>query len=230
MLECPAEELPEVLAELQMAHRPGDLVEVDLAGLIAPQLADLIIEGAGFERARAHNGNKRLRRLHTLPDRVGPNMKILVCGLNPSPASAESGIAFHKPGNRFWPAAIAAGLASVDRDPAHALARHGMGMTDIVKRTTRRAEEIGTDEFRAGMNRVVALVEWLEPAATVMVGLGGWRAVVDRTAQRGWQPGNLGGSPVYVMPSTSGLNAHDTVDTLTEHFRRALIPQPSRAR
>lgn len=212
-------DLPMHLAQLHRAHSVDDLVEVELAD--TPR-RDLIIEGAGFAKARAHRGRQRLRRLHTLPDRVGPDMRLLIVGLNPSPASADSGIGFHRPGNRFWPAALAAGVASVDRDPDHALENHGMGMTDIVKRTTRRADELSRDEFVDGMERVEALVDWLEPRVVVMVGLAGWRAAVDRRARRGWQPGDLAGRPVYLMPSTSGLNAHDTVDTLTDHFRTAL--------
>lgn len=213
------EELPQHLAALHRAHAVDDLVEVELP---ESERLDLIIEGAGFAKARRHQARRRLRRLHTLADRVGPNMSVLVVGLNPSPASAESGIGFHRPGNRFWPAVIKAGLASVDRDPDHALAHHGMGMTDIVKRTTRRADELSKDEFAAGMERVEQLVGWLEPRTVLFVGLQGWRAAVDRKAGRGWQDDDLAGRPVYLMPSTSGLNAHDTVETLTEHMRRAL--------
>ncbi len=213
------EELPQHLARLHLQHAVDDLVQVEVPR--TPR-HELIIEGAGFARARAHKGRQRLRRLYTLPDRVAPDMRLLIVGLNPSPASAESGIGFHRPGNRFWPAATAAGLASIDRDPDHALEHHGMGMTDIVKRTTRRADELSRDEFQAGMRRVEQLVEWLQPGTVVFVGLQGWRLAVDRKARGGWQPGELGGRPVYLMPSTSGLNAHDTVDTLTTHFRAAI--------
>ena len=213
------EALPQHLARLHLAHNVDDLVEVEVARTARHEL---IVEGAGFARARAHHGKQRLRRLYTLSDRVGPGMRLLIVGLNPSPASAESGVGFHRPGNRFWPAALAAGVASVDRDPDHALEHHGMGMTDIVKRTTRRADELSRDEFEAGMRRVEQLIEWLTPGTVVFVGLQGWRAAIDRKAERGWQPGELGGRPVYLMPSTSGLNAHDTVDTLTNHFRAAI--------
>ena len=57
------------------------------------------------------------RRAHTLPDIVGPAMRLLMCGLNPSVYSADVGIGFGRPGNRFWPAALMAGVASVDRTP-----------------------------------------------------------------------------------------------------------------
>lgn len=212
------------LAELHRQRVVGELVEAELA---RTREVDWIIEGAGFVRARAHRGKQRLRRLHSLPDRVGPGMQVLVVGLNPSPASADSGVGFHKAGNRFWPAVLAAGLASVDRDPDHAFVHCGMGMTDIVKRTTRRADEVSADEFRAGMARIEWVCEWLAPASVLMVGLQGWRTAVDRKAERGWQDRTCGGRPVYVMPSTSGLNAHDTVATLTGHVRAAIEPDHS---
>jgi TDG/mug DNA glycosylase family protein len=163
----------------------------------------------------------RLRRERTLADTVGPGMRLLVCGLNPSVYSADVGHGFARPGNRYWPAALAAGIVTKDHDPRHALVQDGIGMTDLVKRATPRADELTTDEYRAGVERVGALVEWLQPGAVVMVGLAGWRAAVDRKAVAGLQPAPFGGRPAYVMPSTSGLNAHSRLDDLAEHLRAA---------
>lgn len=189
-----------------------------------------VYAGAGFEVGEFITWNSTidigqiiapLKRAWSLPDTVGPNMQLLICGLNPSPGSADAGVGFFRAGNRFWPAAIQAGIVSRDRDPRHALLNHGIGMTDLVKRTTRRADELTTDEYRDGLERVRHLVEWLQPEAICMVGLAGWRAAGDRKADRGWQPEQFGGRPVYVMPSTSGLNAHDTVDSLAGHLAAA---------
>ena len=66
------------------------------------------------------------------------------------------------------------------------------------------------------------LVEWLQPGAVAFVGLAGWRAAVDSKAVAGPQEQSLGGCPVYVMPSSSGLNAHSSVADLTDHLRGAL--------
>lgn len=195
-----------------------------------PALLKQTVVGAGFEIdgfeqfGGDHNYPQIMvtaRRCWSLPDYVGPEMKLLICGLNPSPSSADNGIGFHRAGNRFWPAALAAGIVSRDRDPWHALRHHGLGMTDMVKRPTKRADELDRAEYVAGYERLAKLVEWLQPQSVCMVGLSGWRAAVDRKAQRGWQPEPLADRPVYLMPSTSGLNAHDTVDTLTEHLRTA---------
>ncbi len=160
-------------------------------------------------------------RARTLPDTVGPGMRLLVCGLNPSVLSADVGVGFARNGNRYWPAALAAGLVSVDRDARHALLHHRIGMTDLVKRATPRADELTTAEYRAGLERVGRLCTWLRPGAVCFVGLAGWRSAADRRAAAGVQPETLGGTPVYVMPSTSGLNARVTPAELAGHLRAA---------
>lgn len=188
--------------------------------------------GAGFDVDAVDSmpsdadGPDRLTFIHatrarTLPDTVGPSLRLLICGLNPSVHAADAGVGFITPGNRFWPAALAAGLVTVDRDPWHALRHHAVGMTDVVKRATRRADELAPAEYAAGVERLDLLCAQLQPQAVCMVGLAGWRAAVDRRATSGWQPRRLGGRPVYVMPSTSGLNAGSRLDDLTEHLRVA---------
>jgi len=159
-----------------------------------------------------------LERLQSLPDSVGSGMSILIVGLNPSPYSADSGIPYGRSGNRFWPAALGAGLVSVDRDPRHALSEHGVGFTDLVRRTTRRADEVSHSEFEEGFARVSRLVKWLKPTIVCFVGLGAWRAVVEKKAKPGLQDQRIGSSPVYVMPHTSGLNASCRLEDLTKHF------------
>jgi TDG/mug DNA glycosylase family protein len=191
-----------------------------------------VASGAGFEattierrpgRARGSEELRlRLRRLRTLPDYVDGDLRVLVVGLNPSVYSADAGIGFARPGNRFWPAAVASGLVTRDRDPRSALLVDHVGMTDMVKRATPRAAELAIEEFRAGHARVERLVEWLRPRATCFVGLSGWRAAVDKRASVGVQPAMLGGGPVYVMPNTSGVNAHATLADLTAHLRNVL--------
>jgi TDG/mug DNA glycosylase family protein len=148
-------------------------------------------------------------------------MRMLVCGLNPSLYAADAGLGFARPGNRFWPAALAAGVVSVDRDPDHALRLHGVGMTDLVKRATVRADELSAAEYRAGFARVERLVTWLRPGVVCFVGLAGWRVAVDRRAEPGVQAITVGGAGVYVMPSTSGLNARSPLSLLTAHLRAA---------
>jgi TDG/mug DNA glycosylase family protein len=163
----------------------------------------------------------RARRARSLPDTVGPDMRLLVCGLNPSLYAADAGVGFARPGNRFWPAAVAAGLVTHERDPLDALTQHGIGMTDLVKRATPRADALRAAEYRSGAARVEELMHWLQPGAICFVGLAGWRVAVDRSARPGVQPEPFGGVPAYVMPSTSGVNTHSGLDDLVTHLRAA---------
>jgi TDG/mug DNA glycosylase family protein len=193
-----------------------------------PALVDVLV-GAGFTVLDlSRSGGTRnewihalARRERTLPDAVGPGMRLLVCGLNPSEYAADAGVGFARPGNRFWPAALQAGIVTRDRDPRHALARDGVGMTDLVKRATVGAKQLTRAEYRDGAARVERLVRWLQPGAVCFVGLAGWRAAVDAKAAAGVQPHGFGGVPAYVMPNTSGLNARTPLAELADHLRAA---------
>ena len=202
-------------APVRMTVGPGDWTRQRLVDvLVGGGCADVHVHASG---GRWHGRGTRAR---TLADTVGAEMQLLVCGLNPSVFAADAGVGFARPGNRFWPAALAAGLVAHERDAVDALVGHGIGMTDLVKRATPRADGLTTDEYRDGLGRVERLVAWLRPRAVVFVGLAGWRAAVDRRATAG-PAGELGGRPVYLMPSTSGLNAHSRPDDLAEHLRAA---------
>ena len=206
---------------------PGDdLGARYFAGWTPPRLADQVT-GAGFDvepGSLVVSGDEvRLRavRARTLADTVTDGMRLLMCGVNPSPFSADAGVGYARPGNRFWKAALAAGIVDRDRDPIDAVLHHGVGMTDFAKRPTRTAAEVTVEEYRAGFARVERLVEWLKPGAVCFVGLSGWRSVVDPKAVAGLQPEGIGGRPAYVMPSTSGLNARTSLAELTDHLRSA---------
>jgi TDG/mug DNA glycosylase family protein len=206
---------------------PGDTVGGRFFAAWPPErLVDQVV-GAGFEveegSLEVSGDEVRLRavRGRMLADTVTAGMRLLVCGVNASFYSADAGVGYARPGNRFWPAALGAGLVDQDRDPRAALIDHGMGMTDFVKRPTRTAAEVGVGEYRQGYARVERLVEWLQPGAVCFVGLSGWRAVVDRHAVAGPQPVPVGGRPAYVMPSTSGLNARTPLAELVDHLRAA---------
>jgi TDG/mug DNA glycosylase family protein len=250
-VHVPQHRMPMALADLHRAlqldasfalqvlpgDREGDFGDDDFPGRFfslwdRDRLGDVLI-GAGFEvtSLEQHDLDQtkrfdaviraRLQRAHRLPDTVGPEMRLLVCGLNPSIYSADAGEHYARPGNRFWPAALAAGLVSRDHDSRAALADHSVGMTNLVARASVAAAELTRDEFVDGLARVERLCAWLRPRAVCFVGLQGWRAAVDRKATAGVQDRDLGGVPVYVMPSTSGLNAHSQLPALADHLRAA---------
>jgi TDG/mug DNA glycosylase family protein len=227
----PAADLPAALARFHLETPVGGLVRCSVAADGYPPDAPLVpalIEGAGFVvTGGPRRSGARVEvevdayRDRTLPDFVGGGMRMLVCGLNPSVVAADAGFGYAGATNRFWSVAVAAGAVTRPRDPLASLADDRFGMTDLVKRATPNADGLTAAEYRAGAERVRRLVAWLRPGVVVFVGLAGWRAAVDRRAVAGPQPLPFGGTPAYVMPSTSGRNARTSPAELAGHLRRA---------
>ena len=142
---------------------------------------------------------------------LGPGLRVLFVGINPSLRSAEVGHHFARPGNRFWPTLHAAGFTSrrlAPEDDAE-LPRHGVGITNIAPRPTRAADELSREELRAGAADLDRVVREIAPRLVAVVGLGAYRVAFERP-KAGWglQPDEVGGRPVWVLPNPSGLNAH----------------------
>jgi len=159
-----------------------------------------------------------------LADLGGPGVRLLLCGINPSLRSAEVGLHFARPGNRFWPALHLAGITPRRLAPAEqdALLALGVGITNICARPTRRADELALSELLAGALALEALVEDWRPGVVAIVGITAYRAALSRPrAVLGEQPERLGGCPLWILPNPSGLNAHHRVEDLANWYGAA---------
>src|SRR5438876_300696 len=80
----------------------------------------------------------------TIPDVIGPGLRVLFCGINPSLYSAAVGHHFARPGNRFWPTLHAAGFTERSLSPFEdaTLLDRGYGLTNLVRRATAMADEL----------------------------------------------------------------------------------------
>ena len=225
------EALDATTAELQRGtgqrRFPDDSFGKRLFTAASEQQLRFLLESAGFDRVQIERPGRRrfwlwvhARRAYTLPDYTRPGLRLLVCGLNPSLPAADTGIPFVGASNRFWPAAVRTGLVERDRDPWDAL-RIGVGFTDLVKRATRSASAVQRQEYASGLARLERRIRSARPNATCFVGLDGWRRAVDRRAEPGWIEGGFAGRPAYLMPSTSGRNAHVDLAGLARHLARA---------
>lgn len=182
----------------------------------------------GFTRAQLESF-----RNATVPDLVAPGLKLLFVGINPGLWTAATKTHFAHPGNRFYPALLAAGIIDrlpdaangmTDADRASFLAR-GIGISNLVHRATARADELDRTELREGASRLTADVERWAPAVVAVVGLTAYRQGFGRPkAVAGLQPERLGPAQLWVVPNPSGLNAHDTVGSLA-----AAYAEPARA-
>ncbi len=156
-----------------------------------------------------------------LPDVGGPGLRVLFCGINPSLTSAELGHHFARPGNRFWPALHGAGFTPRRFTPAEdgRLPALGLGITNLVDRPTRAAEELDRAELESGWTALEALVARWRPGVVAMVGIGAWR-VATHTPRAGLGPQSrrVGGRAAWVLPNPSGLNAHHQLPDLVRRF------------
>ena len=159
----------------------------------------------------------------TLDDLLVPGLDVLFCGINPGLYSGAVGHHFARPGNRFWPALHLAGftprrLAAHEETQLLAL---GCGLTNLVHRATARADELRRDELIEGGRRLEAKLLRFRPRWLAVLGIGAFRTAFDRPqAGVGRQPESIADTPVWVLPSPSGLNAHYRLPELVEEFAK----------
>jgi TDG/mug DNA glycosylase family protein len=158
-----------------------------------------------------------------LPGPGDPPLRLLFCGINPGLTTAATGHHFARPGNRFWPALLGAGLTPRRLRPAEQgeLRALGLGITNLVPRPTARGDELTADELRAGAARLRELVAETGPAWLAVVGVTAYRTAFDAPrAAVGRQDVQLGATRVWVLPNPSGLNAHWQLPDLAAEFAR----------
>lgn len=159
----------------------------------------------------------------TVPDLIGPDLRLLFVGINPGLWTAATQTHFAYPGNRFYPALLRAGIIEreIDRgvgmsddDRTYFLGR-GLGISNVAHRATAKASELSHDELRRGGDQLRALVRSRRPAVVAVAGITAYRvAFAESKAVMGEQADGFEGSRLWVVPNPSGLNAHETVDSL----------------
>ena len=164
--------------------------------------------------------------------------RLLVVGINPGLWAAKVGAPFARPGNRFWPALHQAGMTprlvdardGLSEADLAMLAEAGLGFTNVVARATARAGELADDEIRAGgrvLAEKVARQRDLRggPEIVMVAGIGAFRTAFGAKTPSGGKVGvgkqeiAIGGAETWVVPNPSGLNAHETVESLARAYR-----------
>ncbi len=162
----------------------------------------------------------------TIPDIIAPDLQVLFCGINPSLYSAAVGHHFARPGNRFWRSLHLAGFTEqlltpfADRD----LLQFGYGLTNIVDRSTARADQLTADELVIGQRQLVNKVQHYRPRFLAVLGISAYRtAFTSPKAVIGLQQEPLDSAIVWVLPNPSGLNAHYQLEDLKRVYRELLV-------
>ena len=166
-------------------------------------------------------------RDRAVPDLIGNQVELLFVGINPGLWTAATQTHFCHPSNRFYPALLRAGLIDWELDTSIGMTRsqrkdftsRAMGITNLVNRATARASELGGEELRFGAARLTELVDQLSPVVVAVAGITAYRDAFERRGARsGPQPERISGAELWVVANPSGLNAHETVETLAASY------------
>jgi len=156
-----------------------------------------------------------------VPDLLRPGLRVVFVGINPGLYSGAVGHHFARPGNRFWKALHGSGFTEREWSPFDDLdlVTVGLGITNLVDRTTASAAELTSDELLTGRDSLEAKIARYRPRVVAILGVTAYRTGFGRPkAELGPQDRALAGSSVCVLPNPSGLNAHHQLDDLIRRF------------
>ena len=181
-------------------------------------------------RARPTRAELDAARDRTIPDVIGPGLRVLFCGINPGLWSGATGLHFARPGNRFWKVLHLAGFTDHVLDPSEnrELLHDRLGITNLVARTTAAESELRAEEFVAGAEHLRTVVAQVRPAWLAMVGIGAYRrGFGDPKAWVGRQSARIGETGIWVLPNPSGLNANYQLPALVAAFAELRVAAPA---
>lgn len=164
-----------------------------------------------------------------MPDVISEDLDVLFCGINPGLWSGAVGHHFARPGNRFWPVLHFSGFTPELFTPEdeRRLLTCGLGITNLVPRSSAKASELTREELRQGARRLEGFVARWRPRFVAVLGMGAFRVAFDRPrATVGEQVEGIGTARSFVLPNPSGLQATYQLDDLVALFselRRAAL-------
>ncbi len=163
----------------------------------------------------------------TLPDYIGPGLRVLFVGINPGVRSAQVGHHFAGPSNRFWKLLYESRLVNepLTYREDRRLPKWGLGLTNIISRSSASIDVLRPHEYRTGVVRLRRKVARDRPAIVAFLGVTIFRMIFRHGAQTssrlslGLQAARLAGVPVFLLPNPSGRNAHYSYRAMLAAFR-----------
>lgn len=147
--------------------------------------------------------------MEILPDVLRPGLAVVFCGMAAGRKSARVGAYYAGPGNRFWKILFATGLTPrlLKPDEFRTLPEYSIGLTDMEKRQSGSDDELDLSAIDPQ-----GLRDRIARYAPRILAFNSKTAALQFYGQKdiayGLQEDRLGTTAVFVLPSTSGRNAH----------------------
>ena len=147
--------------------------------------------------------------MSAVPDLLAPGLDIVFCGINPGFSSAAAGAHFANPRNDFWRLLHDSGLTPRLLEPQEQgeMLALGYGLTNAAYRTTRGSGDLRRADFVGTGARLERIASELQPAFIAFVGKAAYEGAFRERPVLGLQGRHLGGTRLFVLPSTSPANA-----------------------
>src|SRR5262249_41271346 len=144
-----------------------------------------------------------------IPDVLGPDLRVLFCGINPGRVSAAAHAHFANPRNDFWRLLHAAGFTPRVLEPSEQfeLPAYRVGVTNAAARTTPGSGDLRRADFAGAAERLREIADELRPEWIGFVGKEAYRGTFNERPELGVQTRRLGDTRLFVLPSTSPANA-----------------------
>ena len=144
-----------------------------------------------------------------VPDVLAAELDVLFCGINPGRFSDAAAAHFANPRNDFWRLLHEAGFTPRLLEPAEqfGLLRYGVGVTNAASRTTPGSGDLRRADFAGSAERLERIAAELGPRFVGFVGKEAYRGAFGERPELGPQDRRLGGTALFVLPSTSPANA-----------------------
>jgi TDG/mug DNA glycosylase family protein len=199
----------------------------------------------------ANRGWEALR----LRDRIRPDVRVLLVGINPGVRSAITGHHFAGFSNRFWKLLWEARIVPepITFEDDDRLPEWGIGITNLIARPTPGINDLRPAEYVEGWRVLERKIARFKPPVVALVGVTLYRAILplllaneanDEPPPRrsniapltvGLQKARIGESSLFVLPNPSGRNANfsyaemlDAFTQLSRHLRSSKRRGPSR--
>jgi double-stranded uracil-DNA glycosylase len=163
------------------------------------------------------------------PDILARGLDVIFCGLNPAASAAGAGHNFSSRSNRFWTVLQLAAFTDVRLQPQDEsrLLEYGCGITAVVGRPTKRADEVSPEEFLKARLGFETKIRRYAPRSIAFLGKRALSTMIGQpNVEWGRQPTEFAGTMAWVLPNPSGLNKSFSLDALVaaySEFRTALL-------